>query len=139
MISQLTAAASCSLPVPYKSVSSRFCYAFFSLLLPDPVSAIILPMKPRTEKSMELYRLMLSRGYPEEFCTAVSQNLNTDFTAKRMLGYFGHMKHPSPEDVADEMLAILADRNAIMKKKEMEATQAKWNRIMAEGFGDHES
>ena len=87
---------------------------------------------------MELYQLMLSRGYPEEFCDAVTKNLNTDFTAKRMLGYFRHMKHPSLEDVADEMLAILSDRAAIMKKKEMETTQIRWNQIMAEGFGEDE-
>ena len=85
---------------------------------------------------MELYRVMLSRGYPEEFCDAVTKNLNTDFTARRMLGYFRHMKHPSLEDVADEMLAILSDRAAIMKKKDMEATQAKWNQMMTEGFGE---
>ena len=85
---------------------------------------------------MELYRVMLSRGYPEEFCDAVTKNLNTDFTAKRMIGYFRHMKHPSLEDVADEMLAILSDRAAIMKKKDMEATQAKWNQMMTEGFGE---
>ena len=88
---------------------------------------------------MELYNLMLSRGYPEEFCDAITKNLNTDFTAKRMIGYFRHMKHPSLEDVADEMLAILADRNSIMKKKDIEATQAKWNQIMAEGFEEGES
>lgn len=93
-------------------------------------------MKPKSEKSIELYQLMLSRGYPEDFCDLITRNLNTDFTARRMLGYFSHMKHPAPEDVADEMLAILADRNAIMKKKDMEATQAKWNRIMAEGFDE---
>lgn len=83
---------------------------------------------------MELYRLMLSRGYPEEFCDAVTRNLNTDFTAKRLIGYFSHMKHPSMEEVADEMLAILADRNAIMKKKDMLATQTKWNQLLEEGF-----
>ena len=44
---------------------------------------------------------------------------------------------PSPD--IDEMLAILAERNAIMKKKDMEATQAKWNQIIAEGFGAGES
>ena len=79
---------------------------------------------------------MLSRGYPEDFSDLITKNLNTDFTAKRMLGYFRHMKHPSLEDVADEMLAILADRNAIMQKKDMEATQAKWNQITAEGFDE---
>ena len=66
------------------------------------------------------------------------KSLNTDFTARRLLGYFKHMKHPSMEDVADEMLAILSDRAAIMKKKEMEATQARLNQIMAEGLGEED-
>ena len=38
-------------------------------------------MKPRSEMSMELYEMMLDRGYPEEFCDLISKNLNTDFTA----------------------------------------------------------
>ena len=71
-------------------------------------------MKPRSEKSMELYRLMERRGYPEEFCDIVTQNLNTDFTARRMIGYLSHYDHPPLEEIADEMLAILSDRNRIM-------------------------
>ena len=47
-------------------------------------------MKPRSEMSMELYEMMLDRGYPEEFCDLISKNLNTDFTAGRMMGYLSH-------------------------------------------------
>ena len=95
-------------------------------------------MKPKSDKSIELYKMMLSLGYPEEFCDIITKNLNTDFTAKRMMGYLRNVKHPSLEELADEMLAILADRNAIMKKKDMEATQAHWNQIMAEGLTDED-
>lgn len=95
-------------------------------------------MKPRSEKSMELYRLMERRGYPEEFYDIVTQNLNTDFTARRMIGYLSHYDHPSLEEIADEMLAILSDRNRIMQKKEMESTNAAWNRMRAQGFGEEE-
>ena len=76
---------------------------------------------------MELYRLMLSRGYPEGFCDAVTRNLNTDYTARRMIGYFSHMKHPSMEEVADEMLAIQSDRDRIRDKHITEHAQAKIN------------
>lgn len=38
------------------------------------------------------------------------------------------------EEIVDEMLAILSDRNRIMAKKDMEATNAKWNEIMCNGF-----
>ena len=76
---------------------------------------------------MELYRLMLQRGYPEPFCDQITKNLNTDWTAQRMIGYLSHYKKLPMEDVADEMLAILGDRNRIMQKKELENTNARWN------------
>lgn len=84
-------------------------------------------MKERTEKSMQLYQMLIKRGYPENFCNLISQNLNTDFTANRMIGYLSHYKHLPETEIVDEMLAILSDRNAIMRKKEMEHAQAKIN------------
>ena len=91
-------------------------------------------MKPRTQKSIQLYEFLLQRGYPQPFCEQISQNLNTDWTANRMIGYLSHYKKLPMEEVADEMLAILSDRNRIMQKKEMESTNAKWNQMMMEGF-----
>lgn len=87
-------------------------------------------MKPRTEKSMKLYQIMLQRGYPEEFCDQVTRNLNTDWTAQRMIGYLSHYKKLPMEEVADEMLAILSDRNRIMQKKNLESTNEKWNEYL---------
>ena len=43
------------------------------------------------------------------------------------------------KDVADEMLAILSDRNRIMQKKDLEAVNARWNEMTYNGFpGDEE-
>ena len=84
-------------------------------------------MKPKSEKSIELYNLMLQRGYPEQFCDEVAKNLNTDFTAKRMIGYLLHYQKLPLEEIADEMLAILSDRNRIMQKKELESINASLN------------
>lgn len=96
-------------------------------------------MKPRSQQSMQLYKMLIARGYPESFCDLVSKNLNTDFTANRMIGYLYHYSDLPPEEIADEMLAILSDRNRIMQKKEMESTNARWNQILMEGFdGDEE-
>ena len=91
-------------------------------------------MKPRTEKSMELYEMMLRRGYPETFCDQITRNLNTDWTAQRMIGYLSHYKKVPMEEVVDEMLAILSDRNRIMQKKELESTNAKWNEYLNERY-----
>lgn len=91
-------------------------------------------MKPRTPKSIELYNKLLDRGYPREFCEQVSLNLNTDWTAQRMLGYLSHYRKLPMEEIADEMLAILSDRNRIMQKHELENTNAKWNEFLNQGF-----
>jgi hypothetical protein len=90
----------------------------------------------KSEKSVALYNMMLRRGYPEPFCDQVTQNLNTDWTAQRMIGYLSHYKKLRLQEVADEMLAILSDRNRIMQKKEMESSNAKWNEFLNQGFGE---
>ena len=93
-------------------------------------------MKQRTEVSMQLYKLMLERGYPEEFCDIITKNLNTDFTAQRMIGYLYHYDHPPVEEIADEMISILSDRNQIMEKKELEEVHARWNDFLMNGFNE---
>lgn len=93
-------------------------------------------MKQRTEVSMQLYKLMLERGYPEEFCDIIAKNLNTDFTAQRMIGYLYHYDHPPVEEIADEMISILSDRNQIMEKKELEEVNARWNDFLMNGFNE---
>ena len=74
-----------------------------------------------SERTDELYKVLLDRGYPKEFCAEIAyKNMNTDYTATRMLGYLYRVSDPRIEDLVDEMLAILSDRDAIIQKKEME-------------------
>ena len=89
-------------------------------------------MKERSELSMQLYKMMLRDGYEERFCDLVTRNLNTDFTARRMIGYLSHYDHLPEEELVDEMLAILSDRERIMQHKDMISTNAAWNELMAE-------
>lgn len=91
-------------------------------------------MKPRTELSMQLYYMMLDRGYPENLCDLVTRNLNTDYTASRMIGYLSHYSYLPDVEVVDEMLAILSDRNAMMRKKEAEQAQQKINELYQFGL-----
>lgn len=95
-------------------------------------------MKPRSEASKNLYQMMLDRGYPVEFCEVITQNLNTDFTAGRMIGYLSHYQTLPMEEIVDEMLVILTDRNRIMQKKELERNNAKWNEYLANGISNDE-
>ena len=83
----------------------------------------VVVVKERTELSMQLYRMLKDRGYHEHLCELISRNLNTDFTAARMIGYLSHYSNLPEVEIVDEMLAILSDRDAIMKKKESEHAQ----------------
>lgn len=79
---------------------------------------------------MELYHILIKRGYPQEFCEQITLNLNTDWTAQRMIGYLSHYQKLPMEEVVDEMLAILSDRNRIMQKHELESVNVKWNEYL---------
>ena len=88
-----------------------------------------------SERTDELYKVLLDRGYPKEFCAEIAyKNMNTDYTATRMMGYLYRVSNPRIEDLVDEMLAILSDRDAIIQKKEMEHAQAVLNEIYRNGL-----
>lgn len=88
-----------------------------------------------SERTDELYKVLLDRGYPKEFCAEIAyKNMNTDYTATRILGYLYRVSDPRIEDLVDEMLAILSDRDAIIQKKEMEHAQAVINEIYRNGL-----
>ena len=88
-----------------------------------------------SERTEELYRLLLSKGYQEELCREIAyQHMNTDYTATRMLGYLYRTQDPRIEDLVDEMLAILSERDLIVRKKEMEQAQAAINEIYERGL-----
>ena len=83
----------------------------------------------------ELYDALQLKGYPEDFCREIAyRQMNTDYTATRMLGYLYRISEPRPEDVVDEMLAILSDRNAIIQKKELEHAQTTINKVYREAL-----
>lgn len=87
------------------------------------------------ERTEELYRLLVERGYPEELCAEITyKHMNTDYTATRMLGYLYRVSNPKIKDLVDEMLAILSDRDQLVQKKELERAQAVINEIYRNGL-----
>lgn len=88
-----------------------------------------------SERTDELYKILLSKGYPKELCAeSAYKNMNTDYTATRMLGYLYRISNPRIEDLIDEMLAILSDRKAIIQKKELEQAQSVINDVYQNGL-----
>lgn len=88
-----------------------------------------------SERTKELYKVLLSKGYPKEFCAEIAYKyMNTDYTATRMLGYLYRVSDPKLEDLADEMVAILSDRDRIIQKKEAEHAQAVISKMYRNGL-----
>lgn len=85
-----------------------------------------------TQKSDILYKLMLRKGYPEDFARIIAAEMHTDFTADRMITYIGRGDRKPLEEVADEMLAILAERDRIRDKHINEHAQQKINLLYRE-------
>ena len=55
-------------------------------------------------RSDELYHVLCEKGYPDDFCREIAyRQMNTDYTATRMLGYLYRVSNPRPEDVVDEI------------------------------------
>jgi len=70
----------------------------------------------RTAMSYEVSERLAELGFSEEFAYLVGTQMNTDFTARMMLGYLRDAQPKTMEEVADEMLGILELRDKCMKK-----------------------
>lgn len=81
------------------------------------------------QEPIQLHKELLRRGYNPDFCAAIVSQMNTPWTARRMLGYLHNMPRLREEDIVDEMLAILSDRDRIRQKHEMEYYQGKINEL----------
>jgi len=91
-------------------------------------------MTQRSPESIELYNVLEKKGYPPEFCELISWQMNTSWTARRMLGYLREVPKLREEEIVDEMLGILSDRDRIRQKKEMEYYQSKINELYMYGL-----
>lgn len=83
----------------------------------------------------KLRKSILAKGFPEDFCGVVIKDyLNTDYTAKRMIGYLSKSQSIRIEDFVDEMLAIIEERNRIVEKHRMLEAQATMNDVYNNGL-----
>ena len=82
----------------------------------------------------ELISRIVRMGYPEEFGKAIARNLGSEKTMRRMSAYLANAKPRSAEEIADEMLAIMSDRERWIQKKESEQANARYNQILNEGL-----
>lgn len=80
----------------------------------------------------KIIKLVEEKGHPGELGALVADNLGSENTMIRMIGYLSHSQSQSAEEIADEMLAICEDRDNWRKKKEAEFYQQKYNQYLWE-------
>lgn len=95
-------------------------------------------MDDRERVRADLVRTLSRMGYPEEFGMAIADNLRTEKMMSRMIGYLKSAKPGSAEEIADEMLAIMEDRERWIQKKSVEYYNRKYNELLYYGLGEEE-
>ena len=84
----------------------------------------------------DLVRTIVRMGYPKEFGTVIADNLRTEKTMSRMIGYLKQANPGSADEIADEMLAIMEDRERWIQKKTAEYYNSKYNELLWYGLGE---
>ena len=82
----------------------------------------------------DLAGTIVRMGYPEEFGKLIAKNLGSEKTMRRMTAYLYNAKPRSAEEIADEMLAIMSDRERWIKKKEAQEANARYNELLYYGL-----
>lgn len=75
----------------------------------------------------ELLTVLSEAGIPEEVDKYIAQNLRTERCLRRMTGYMRNARPTTMEEIADEMLAIMEDRNSWTRKREAQESSARYN------------
>lgn len=79
------------------------------------------------EERMDAYDDLLEAvrelGYPEELGAALAAGLGGEWSMRRMAGYLRGARPRTMEEIADEMVAILDQRQAIVERKMAERSQ----------------
>lgn len=78
----------------------------------------------REDAREQLVDAILQLGYPAEFGVVLAEELRSEQAMRRMASYLRQAQPQSPEEIADEMLAIVAQRDSWVERKISEHAQA---------------
>ena len=82
----------------------------------------------------DIMDILVRMGYPKEFGYVIAGQLRTEISLRRMIGYLLQAKPRSAEEIADELLAIQADREAWVQKKSAEYYNSRYNELLNDGL-----
>ena len=80
-------------------------------------------MAGRDDVYDELLDAVVELGFPPEFGAALATGLGGEWSMRRMIGYLRGARPRTMEQVADELVAILDQRQAIVEHKMSEHAQ----------------
>ena len=92
-------------------------------------------MDRREQIYRDLVQMLVRMGYPKEFGVVIADNLRTEKTMSRMISYLKQANPRSADEIADEMLAIMEDRERWIRKKTAEYYNSKYNELLWYGIG----
>lgn len=75
----------------------------------------------------ELMRTLEAWGLPGEVARMIANQLHAERDLRRMTSYMRNAHPRGMEDIADELLAIMEDRQRWTEKKLNEQSNARWN------------
>ena len=78
----------------------------------------------------ELLGTLAHMGYPEQFGKEVVKNLGSEKLMRRMTQYLRSVRPKRIQDIVDEMLAIMEERNSWMLQRDARDINAKYNEMM---------
>ena len=84
----------------------------------------------------ELVRAIEELGFPEEFGYVLAEELRGAHSMQRMTKYLRSAKPERPEEIADEMLAIVQMRDAWVERKVSEHAEATMTRFYNRDRGE---
>lgn len=92
--------------------------------------------KAREKAYEEMLSILHRMGYHEAFGKVLAMNLKSEKAISRMSNYLRKVKPRSAEEITDEMLAIIEERERWFQKKNAEYYNMKYNELLRDGLGD---
>ena len=81
-------------------------------------------MDARERARQELIETIVGLGHPQEFGVLIADELRTEKAMGRMTAYLRNARPTQLETIADEMLAIIAERDMWVERKISEHANA---------------
>ena len=86
----------------------------------------------------DLLAAVTALGYPQDLATVLADELRGEKSVRRMAAYLRAARPKTMEEIADEMIAIIEQRDTWVKKKISERAQSSFNEFLnrLDDYGD---